>query len=74
MMGVFWLGTVPVMLGLGLGWAVLSAPLRRYLPAACAVAMIVVGLFSVAGRVRAHDPPSAVRDVVAPSSHHHAPR
>ena len=74
MMAVFWLGTVPVMLSVGLGLAVLSAPLRRYLPTACAVAMIVVGLFSVAGRVRPHDPPAAARDITGVGGHHHAPR
>jgi hypothetical protein len=62
------------MLSVGLGLAVLSAPLRHYLPTACAVAMIVVGLFSVAGRVRPHDPPAAARDITGVGGHHHAPR
>lgn len=61
-MAVFWLGTLPALVGLGFGVALLSAPLRRRLPAACAVAMIVVGLVSVAMRVAPHSPPA-----------HHAP-
>jgi sulfite exporter TauE/SafE len=51
LMVVFWAGTVPMMAGLGVGLRALARPLRRYLPAAAAVAMIVVGLLTVAGRV-----------------------
>ena len=72
-MAVFWPGTLPVMLALGLGLAVLSAPLRRYVPAVCAVAMIAIGLLTVAGRVRPHDRP-ARRRRRGPGGHHHAPR
>ncbi len=48
------------MVGLGLGLAALAGPFRRHVPAACAVAMIVVGLLAVAGRMRpgeVHPPP-----------------
>jgi hypothetical protein len=51
LMAVFWLGTLPVMLSLGLGLAALAGPLRRHVPVASAVAMIAVGLLAVAGRV-----------------------
>lgn len=77
-MAAFWAGTMPVMLSLGLGLAVLAAPLRRHLPAACAVAMIVVGLLAVAGRVgvvagaRHRNAPVADGDTVrvVPHAHH----
>jgi uncharacterized protein len=51
LMAVFWLGTVPAMVTLGVGLRALSAPLARRLPAVCALAMIVVGLLAVAGRI-----------------------
>ena len=50
-MAVFWLGTLPAMVSLGLGVRALAGPLRRHVPAACAVALILVGLFAVAGRM-----------------------
>lgn len=50
LMAVFWLGTLPVMAGLGVAVQTLAGPLRRWVPTACAVAMIVVGLLAVAGR------------------------
>jgi sulfite exporter TauE/SafE len=52
-MAVFWLGTLPVMAGLGVAVQALAGRIRRWVPAACAVAMIVVGLLAVAGRARA---------------------
>jgi sulfite exporter TauE/SafE len=72
-MAVFWLGTLPVMLSLGAGLAALAGPLRRHVPAACAVAMIAVGLLAVAGRVRHIDPPppSHADATSAPGSHAH---
>jgi sulfite exporter TauE/SafE len=53
LMAVFWLGTLPVMAGLGVAVQALAGRIRRWVPAACAVAMIVVGLLAVAGRARA---------------------
>ena len=50
-MAVFWLGTLPAMVSLALGVRALAGPLRRHVPAACAVALILVGLFAVAGRM-----------------------
>ena len=52
LMAVFWLGTLPVMAGLGVAVQALAGGFRRWVPAVCAVAMIVVGLFAVAGRAR----------------------
>ena len=53
LMAVFWLGTLPVMAGLGVAVQALAGGLRRWVPAVCAVAMIVVGLIAVVGRARA---------------------
>jgi len=84
LMAVFWLGTLPVMVSLGLGLAAIAGPFRRHVPAACAAAMIVVGLLAVAGRMRpaeVHAPPpshavaspgASGADVTSPlSSHEH---
>ena len=51
LMAVFWLGTLPVMASVGMGLGRLAGPLRRHVPTACAVAMILVGLLAVVGRV-----------------------
>lgn len=56
LMAVFWLGTLPAMVSLGLGLQALAGPLRRHLPVACAIAMIVVGLLAVGGRIGAVAP------------------
>jgi sulfite exporter TauE/SafE len=66
-MVVFWLGTLPVMVGLGLGLRALAGPLARHVPAACAVAMIVLGLLAVAGRVT--DAPHTLVDLHHAASH-----
>jgi sulfite exporter TauE/SafE len=49
-MAVFWTGTLPVMLAFGEAVRVLSGPLRRHVPAACAVVLVVLGLWTVFGR------------------------
>jgi sulfite exporter TauE/SafE len=51
LMLVFWAGTVPALLGVGVGARALAWPLRRYAPAAAAVAMVVMGLLTVVGRL-----------------------
>ena len=56
LMAVFWIGTVPAMLSVGVGLQSLAGPLRRHVPVACATAMIVVGLLAVGGRLHAVDP------------------
>lgn len=50
-MVVFWLGTVPVMAGLGLAAQAALGPLRRRLPIVTAAALVVIGLFTMAGRM-----------------------
>jgi hypothetical protein len=49
-MAFFWAGTVPMMLGLGLGVQHLSARVRRHLPVVTAVALFAVGLAGVFSR------------------------
>jgi len=51
-MAVFWTGTLPVMLAFGEAVRALSGPLRRHVPAACAVALMILGLWTVIGRAR----------------------
>jgi uncharacterized protein len=50
-MAAFWLGTVPVLAGLGVVAQRAFGPLRRHLPAVTAAAMIVIGLMMVTGRL-----------------------
>ena len=51
-MGVFWLGTLPMMLAAGYGVQRLSGPLRTRLPMVTATAVVVMGLLSIAGKMR----------------------
>lgn len=64
-MAAFWLGTLPMLVGLGAVVQQLSGPLRRHLPALSAVALVVVGLLSVVHRVNLHVVPGQMS---APSS------
>jgi sulfite exporter TauE/SafE len=50
----FWAGTIPLLAGVGFAAGGLLARFRDGLPRATAIAMIVVGLLTVAGRFRAH--------------------
>jgi uncharacterized protein len=52
-MAAFWLGTVPVMAGLGLLAQRALGPLRRRLPVLTAAALMVIGLLTVAGKMNA---------------------
>ncbi len=51
-MAVFWAGTLPVMASLGAGIQSLAGPLRRRVPLATAVILVIVGLFTIVGRLR----------------------
>jgi len=51
LMAVFWLGTVPVLAGMGLLMKRLWRPLERYRPKISAIALVVLGLLSIAGRM-----------------------
>lgn len=70
LMAVFWLGTLPVMAGLAVAVQALAGSLRRWVPAVCAVAMIVVGLLAVAGRARAPER-HAIQHSEAGAPHEH---
>jgi len=50
-MAVFWSGTLPVMLAVGVGVQALAGPLRRHLPLATAALLIFVGVVAVTGRL-----------------------
>jgi sulfite exporter TauE/SafE len=50
-MAVFWLGSVPALLAVGLGAQRLLAPFRRRLPAVSAVVVLVMGLLSMSGHL-----------------------
>lgn len=49
-MAAFWLGTLPIMLSLGLGIQALAGPLRRHLPTLSALILIVIGALTVFDR------------------------
>jgi len=49
-MAVFWAGTLPVMLAFGEAVSRLSGPLRRHVPATCALVLMILGLWTVFGR------------------------
>ena len=51
-MAVFWTGTLPVMLAFGEVVSRLSGPLRRHVPATCAVVLMIMGLWTVFGRAQ----------------------
>lgn len=50
-MAVFWAGTLPVMLSLGIGLQSLTGSLRRRLPLLTSLLLVGVGLFTIAGRL-----------------------
>ena len=49
-MALFWLGTVPALLAVGLGAQRLFGPLRQRLPMLSAMLVLVMGLLSISGR------------------------
>ncbi|MBV6522853.1 MAG: hypothetical protein MNPFHGCM_03003 [Gemmatimonadaceae bacterium] len=51
-MVAFWLGTLPVMVAAGYSVQRLAGPWRARLPMVSAVAVVVIGLLSIAGRLR----------------------
>jgi hypothetical protein len=51
-MAVFWAGTVPMMLSVGLGAQRLFGPLRQRLPVVTASAVLVIGLLSITGHMQ----------------------
>jgi len=61
-MAAFWVGTLPVMAGLGLAAQSALGPLRRRLPALTATLLLLFGLLTVANRLR----PMPAMDHMAP--------
>jgi len=59
LMAVFWAGTLPVMLAVGAAVQAAAGPLRRFVPAVCAVVLVVVGLYAVVHRAGIHPAPGA---------------
>lgn len=51
-MFLFWLGTVPAMLMVGMMFRRVAGPLRQRLPVLTAVAVMLIGLMSIAGKLR----------------------
>jgi sulfite exporter TauE/SafE len=51
LMTVFWAGSLPALLAVGVGATAIAGPLRRHLPALSAIALIAVGAMSLAMRV-----------------------
>ncbi len=70
-MAAFWLGTVPALLGIGLGAQLVAGRLQRHLPSATAVLLMVVGVTALAGRItmpamQPEQPTVSVPDASAP--------
>jgi len=63
----FWMGTLPALLGVGLGAQFLSGRLRRHADLVGALALVVLGLSSVTGRLRAPIPSGISGDPGDPS-------
>ncbi len=55
-MAVFWLGTLPMLTALGLVAGRALGPFRRRLPMVSAAVLVLLGLWTLAGRVRLHAP------------------
>lgn len=51
LMGVFWLGTVPILTGIGLAAQQAIGPLRRHLPTVTAAALLLIGILTATGRM-----------------------
>lgn len=59
-MAAFWSGTVPLLLGLGVGVQRLSERLRQHVPVLSAIALLAIGIAGLFGRINA--PALALRD------------
>ena len=66
-MGLFWTGTLPVMVTFGFGLQRLAGRLRRHLPLVTASVVVTIGVLTIAGRLRpmaSHQPLAAAQDHV----------
>jgi sulfite exporter TauE/SafE len=62
-MAAFWAGTVPALVAVGLGAQLVSAPLRRHVPAVTAALLVALGMFAIISR------PSSVAATVRKHMH-----
>jgi sulfite exporter TauE/SafE len=53
-MAVFWSGTVPIMVGLGLGWGRISRQFQAKVPLTMAILVILIGVFTLVYRSPVH--------------------
>jgi uncharacterized protein len=51
MMAIFWLGTVPALVAIGVGAHHVFGPLRRQLPTLGALTVLAIGVLAIAGRL-----------------------
>ena len=69
---VFWAGTVPVLLALGLGVQRVSGVARRAAPTVTALLLIGIGCLTVFGRMGRLRPPAPIVTTAQPVSHERA--
>ncbi|MEQ1691503.1 MAG: sulfite exporter TauE/SafE family protein [Gemmatimonas sp.] len=62
-MAVFWLGTVPALVAIGLGAQRVFGPLRRKLPTLGALTVMLMGLLALSGRLTMAPAPSVSTDM-----------
>jgi uncharacterized protein len=62
-MAIFWLGTVPALLAVGLGAQRLFGPLRKRLPSLSAVAVLVMGVLAMSGHLSMQAMPGMKHDM-----------
>lgn len=62
-MAAFWVGTVPVLLSVGVGTQWLAGLLGKRLPLVTSVAIIAIGIFTIAGRISI---PASAFDAIEP--------
>lgn len=72
-MAIFWLGTVPALVAVGIGAQRVFGPFRRRLPTLGAAAVLMMGVLAVSGRLSmsSHDMSSHSASTPALSSHDH---
>jgi hypothetical protein len=67
----FWAGTLPMLVAVGVGAQRLAGPLARRLPAASAALLVVLGLLTMGGRLRADVSLADMRDARAATAPRH---
>ena len=65
-MAVFWAGTVPILVAVGVGVQGLAGPLRRHLPTLTAAALVIVVALTVLGALGAPAYAETMRAEAAP--------